>query len=276
MEYKILSREQILENFGKLKEKLPEDRLEKRMASPQWNPDTKQFERKELTYVPIYVTIEELDKKFGMQWSCENVSLALKEVRYSWMEDDLDEEGNLVWIKIKGKNKPRKKKMEAIETAMFCTLDMVIRDETGKELCRRPGFGAGTNRQKTLNADMMAKTALANALRKGANNYGLGLYLWHGDESIPETEDSSEDASSDASKNTIEFTDDNKEKIRKLKKELGLSGDEMSAYLKKCFPTSKGNISFLKLDDENGNQDKKVKKFVEETVEEAKKAVEDE
>lgn len=276
MEYKVLNRDQILENFGKIKERLPEDRLEKRKAPPQWNRETRKFEEKELTYVPIYVTIEELDKRFGMQWSCENVSFTLKDVRYSYSEDVLDEEGNLIWKKIKGKNRPEKMKVDVIETAMFCTLDMVIRDETGKELCRRPGFGAGVNRQKTLNADMMAKTALANALRKGANNYGLGLYLWHGDESIPEEDDSSgnEDASADSQKKGPEFTSENKEKIRKLKKELGLGGEEMSEFLKRCFPTSNGNISFLKVDDENGSQDKKVEKFVKETMEEARKAVE--
>jgi len=189
---KELSRDEIIKALGDLAIPLPAEKTKIRKIR-EYDKATKSFKDRELTYIPIYVTIEELNDKFGPHWSVQNLAFTTRDIAYSYTEDILDEKGNLKWTKIKGKNLPEKVKKTAIETAAFCALDIVLSDADGKEICRRPGTGSGTNSgQRVLDSDKMTKTALANAIRKAYNNLGGGIYLWHADdESIPEPEEES-------------------------------------------------------------------------------------
>jgi hypothetical protein len=256
-----LSREELIKRIGDLALPLPAEKTKIRKIK-EYDRETKSFKDRELTYIPIYVTVEELNDKFGPHWRVENLSDELREVKYTYTEDVLDDKGNLIWKKIKGKSLPEKRKVEATESAVFCSLDLVIRDDEGKELCRRPGTGSGTNSgQRTLDSDKMTKTALANAIRKASNNYGLGLYLWHADdESMPRAEE--EIGQGSAPEKEAVFSKENLEKIDNLCTEHGLGKDNLSDYLKKCFSKSEGKPSFLKVGDTDGTQDEKITKFV--------------
>jgi len=266
MENKSMNREQIMDAVAGLSDPLPKERTQSRKVK-QYNKDTRKMEDIELTYIPIWVTIEEFDKRFGTHWSVENLEQTMKDVSFSYMQEVRLENGKLDWMKLeqqngKVKNFPRKERIHVTESAAFVSLDLVLRDNEGTEICRRPGTGSGTNSgQRNLDSDKMTKTALANAIRKASNNYGFGIYLWHGpDDTLPQNDPEPIDESAPA-KTGPSMSEINSEKIKLLREKHGLGKDDLSDYLKTCFPASKGQYAFMKVDDENGTQDEKVTKF---------------
>lgn len=114
-------------------------------------------------------------------------------------------------------------------TAVIVTCNLYIRlfGTNGKLLQEtyRPGVGADLV-TRPENIDMHIKTALANALKKSAINFGSGLYLWSQEER----------ENIDKQKKCLgEILDKNRDKINKFGTANGLTKEDMPTLINDVF-----------------------------------------
>lgn len=187
-----------------------------------------------LTYIPIDKVIRMLNERFGDSWSISDT--------------EVTPFPNM--------------------TGFYAKVNLVI---IGKEgAIQRPGVGADIHRgEGGPDPDKMIKTALANAVKKAANMFGMGLELWDKDNTpessmpaegtqdtpqkaqrAPQNEERGESSTQPQEaprKSHIrgDLKQSSKDMARSFMKETGLNKAELEDILKEMHPESGGNPGFL-------------------------------
>jgi len=188
-----------------------------------------------LSYIPINKTIFYLTQRSGARWGGENLQVHIVRDYSAW--DSYS------------------KKVITDCVGVIVQYDIVIYDNNGIVLCRRPAVGAcriGAGRD----LDDAVKSALAEATKKGGNMLGLGNFLW-------EDDSSSKQSANNSNSDTQEFTflQENKEKMQNVRVATGLSNEDMGALLSEMVGT-KTTSSWLYIDIDVPTQNERVDKFI--------------
>lgn len=218
--------------IASLHTQIPESDLKTRKGG--WDREKKK--NVELTYCPINKTIYHLNARAGARWGGSNLRMSVVNHK------------STKWNKDAHKN-------EVIDaTSVVVMYDMVLYSEKGEVLCSRPAVGASTV-GAGRDFDMVVKSALAEATKKGANMYGFGNHLWDDD-----------DSGSGEPVQTASLSEKNAKALKDIKNDIGLSKDDMSAllndYAEANGASGKVSVDWLYKEVDSTAQDKRVKDFL--------------